>query len=207
MMRSNLVHNLVKIKAFTLLELLVALAIFAVIAVVAYTGLNTVLNVRTQTQSQVEQLAEIQMAALWLRRDMEQCIARSVRDEYGGKLPILQASSSYIEFTRAGWSNPLQRSRSSLQRVAYYLENNRLWRAHWQVLDRAQDSKPQVAAILSQVEELDFRFLDSELQWHDQWKEAEMGLQAIEVNLAITTLGKIRWLFQCSLPKQEEKEE
>lgn len=211
-MRFNLFNPLSKVKAFTLLELLVALSIFALIAVIAYTGLNTVLMTRTKTQLQAAQLAEIQMASLWLRRDMEQCVARTVRDNYGSALPLLQGETTAIELTRAGWQNPLQRTRSTLQRINYYLENSQLWRAYWQVLDRAQDSQPQVIAVLSQVEKLNFRFLDDKLQWHEQWLPTEFFLdntvekkistpilRAIEINLTIKELGEIRWLYQCQL--------
>jgi len=208
-MRFNFFNALPATKAFTLLELLVALTIFAVIAIVAYTGLNTVLTARMQTQIYTDQLAEIQIASLQLRRDMEQCVARTIRDEYGETLPALQASATTIELTHAGWKNPLQKTRSTLQRTRYYLENDKLWRASWQVLDRAQDSQPQITTILSHVDKLNFHFLDNTLKWYDQWIPTHFSadnsdnskpmLRAIELIVTLKTFGKIRWLYQCQL--------
>ncbi len=208
-MRFNFFNTLSTSKAFTLLELLVALTIFAIIAIVAYTSLNTALTARLQTQMYTEQLAEIQIASLQLRRDIEQCVARAIRDEYGETLPALQASATTIELTHAGWKNPLQKIRSTLQRTRYYLENDKLWRASWQVLDRAQDSQPQITMILSHIDKLNFRFLDNELKWHDQWVPTNFSadnsdnlkpiLRAIELTLTLKTFGEIRWLYQCQL--------
>jgi len=71
------------LQAFTLLELLVALAIFAIIAIMAYAGLNTILTARQQTDQHATQLAHLQLTYLWLGRDIEQLMKRAIRDQYG----------------------------------------------------------------------------------------------------------------------------
>ncbi|MBE9561308.1 MAG: prepilin-type N-terminal cleavage/methylation domain-containing protein, partial [Proteobacteria bacterium] len=85
---------------FTLLELLVALAIFAVIAAMAYSGLNTILTARLQIEQQAEQLASLQRIFIKLGHDIEQYIQRPIRNQYGDKEPSINGTNRQIEFTR-----------------------------------------------------------------------------------------------------------
>jgi general secretion pathway protein J len=195
---------------FTLIELLVALAIFAVIVVMAYGGLNTVLQVHSHLEQQGTQLAQLQIAFTWLERDIEQLIDRPIRDEYGDKQPAIQGTLHQLELTRAGWRNPAQQPRSTLQRVAYQLEDKILWRSYWQMLDRAQDSRPLKVDLLSNITELKLRYLESRLQWHEQWPPAAVletpaaeinnqlqpTLKAIEVTFTVVRWGQLTRLFR-----------
>ncbi|KHD07289.1 hypothetical protein PN36_19795 [Candidatus Thiomargarita nelsonii] len=184
-------------KGFTLLELLVALAIFALIAVMAYSGLDTILTARLQTDQHATQLARLQMAFIWLGRDIEQYIERPIRDQYGNSQPALQGTISHLELTRAGWRNPAQQQRSSLQRVAYHLENKILMRSYWSVLDRAQYARTFKMDLLNDVNEIELRYLDENLRWHEQWSSNEKGsLKAIEVTLTVLDWGRIIRLFR-----------
>jgi general secretion pathway protein J len=194
-------------QAFTLLELLVVLVIFTVIAVMAYGGLNTVLTTYQQTSQHATQLARLQMAFTWLRRDIEQHIKRPIRDQYGDLKPIMQGTISQLEFTRAGWRNPAQQKRSSLQRVTYHVAENILWRSYWWMLDRAQDAEPLKAALLENVQEIQFRYLDNNLRWQTQWLASEQltlapnqenlpQLRAIEVTLTVAGWGSLTRLFR-----------
>lgn len=158
---------------FTLLELLVALAIFAIIAVLAYGGLNTVLTVRAHTDAQAAQLRQLQMAFSRLQQDISQYVARPVRNAYGDSDPALLASATQLTLTRTGWTNPLAQPRSVLQRVQYRWQDETLWRDHWQVLDQAQDSSPYALPLLSPITAIEWQFLDQQLTWHRQWPPAK----------------------------------
>ncbi len=186
------------LQGFTLLELLVALAIFAVIAVMAYSGLDTILSAHFQTDQHATQLARLQMTFTWLRRDIEQHVERPIRDQYGDNQQALQGTMSQLELTRAGWRNIAQQQRSSLQRVAYHIEDQNLWRSYWWVLDRAQDTRPIRMNLLNDVDEIKLRYLDGGLQWHDQWPPltAHKTLKAVEVTLIVVGWGRIVRLFR-----------
>lgn len=191
-----------KTTGFTLLELLIAIAIFAVMASIAYTGLNTVFMIREQTQQQNEQLTKLQMAFIFLGRDLEQYVARPIRDQYGDRQFAFQADTQQFTLTRAGWRNPAQRPRSSLQRVQYYVEDQTLWRVYWMVLDRAQDSLPQRMPLITQVTALQLRFLDQNQKWQPTWptdlfqpQTEYQHPQAVEVVLQTERWGPIRRLF------------
>ncbi|MCK5720200.1 MAG: type II secretion system minor pseudopilin GspJ [Thiomargarita sp.] len=195
-------------KAFTLLELLVAMAIFAIISIMAYTGLNIVLATHYQTEQYATQQKQLAMAFNWLGRDIGQLVARPIRNQYGDKQAILQGSSSTLEFTRAGWNNPAKQKRSNLQRVAYIVEDRILWRLYWWVLDRAQDTTPYKVELLTNIDDFAWRYLDEQLVWHQQWLPLNtininqnlllLKPKAIEVSLTIENWGEITRLFATS---------
>ncbi len=181
---------------FTLLELLVALAVFAVIAVMAYSGLNTVLNAHFQIEQQAAQLASLQRVFSKLSYDIEQYIQRPIRNQYGDEESSINGTIEQIEFTRSGWRNPAQQNRSFLQRVAYHLQDTRLVRSYWFVLDRAQDSKPILMNLADNINGMQWYYLDDKLIWHEKWPNNSTQLKAIKIVLKIEGWGKIERLFQ-----------
>ncbi len=192
-------------RGFTLLEMLVAIAIFALVAIMAHTGLRSVLNNRLHVEQQADRLQQLQLAITLIGRDLVQAVPRPIRDEFGDRQPALQGGGSFgegrLELTHAGWRNPAGQPRSELQRVAYRLGEEGLERWSWQVLDRAQDSEPYRALLLDGVDELSFRFMDEQRQWHDHWPvealEGDLARlpRAIEVILQLDGRGTIRRLW------------
>lgn len=204
-----------KCRGFTLLEMLVAVAVFAVISVMAYAGLDTVLAAKAQTERHAQRLSELQMAMLMLERDIGQAVPRGIRDSYGDAQPPLLGGGdkqAAVEWTRAGWANPVGRVRSELQRVGYRVEDEQLVRDSWMVLDRAQDSEPYRAVLLEGVEALSVRFMDGQRQWQESWPSQSFAVQgvqggaapelplAIEVKLELADFGEIVRLFRVAEP-------
>lgn len=209
MPRTTVIYSSRKYAGFTLLELLVALSIFALLAAMAYGGLNIVLRERQATEQQAARLAQLQMTFLWLGRDLEQIVNRSIRDEYGDRQPALRGvefGRYRLELTRGGWRNPAGRARSNLQRMAYGLQDGELVRTYWNVLDRAQDSQPVETVLLDGVDKLELRFLDDKKQWRDTWPTTTADSEsagdkmplAIEVSLETEAEGRITRLFRVS---------
>jgi len=189
---------------FTLLELLVAMAIFALLSVMAYAGLSTVLNANQILETNMQRLTEVQRSVTLLSRDIRQTINRAIRDTYGDPKPPLIGATTLdtlgtpeIELTRTGYANPLGTQRSFLQRVAYHVEEETLYRHSWRVLDQAQDSEADKLAICHDVKSLELRYLDQEDTWHEQWPPSDPDYQgvtlpkAVEVSLEFTDWGKV----------------
>mgnify|MGYP001819309275 CR=1 FL=1 len=198
---------------FTLLELLVSMGIFALMAAMAYGGLNAIIKERQVTEEHAKRLAQLQTSFLWLGRDIEQTVNRRIRDEYGdSQLAMSSADVGHfqLEFTRGGWRNPAGRARSNLQRVAYSVRENKLIRSYWNVLDRAQDSKPLETVLLDGVNRMKLRFLSSDessgqskQEWGDSWPSNALGVQpsddpplAVEVILETEAEGRLTRLFR-----------
>ena len=193
-------------RGFTLLELIVALAIFAMMAAMAYGGLQSVLDTRQRTDEQAQRLNALLTTMTFLERDLEQAASRSIRDEFGDTQPPMMgdsnSASTRLELTRFGWSNPLKRERSTLQRVGYRLENGVLVRESWYALDRPPESKPVRADLLDHVSALRFRFMDKTGTWQESWPPttnqgslATFLPRAVEVTLTLDDWGEIRRLF------------
>lgn len=194
-----------KSAGMTLVEVLVALAVFATVSVLAFGGLNTVLKTRAGTDEFSKRLGDLQIAMTLLERDLIQAVNRPVRDEYGDPLPALIGGTGEIpgtlELTRAGYRNPAGLPRSNLQRVVWHLEDRVLERAYWSVLDRAQDSALHRVALVDEVDRIDMRFLDHQHEWKTSWPaettdDKPAGLpRAVEVTLELADWGSITRLF------------
>ena len=87
---------------FTLLELLIALAIFGLLSVMSYSGLTSVLDQHARTDAAADRLGELQKIYLLMQRDFEQIVARPVRSEYGDQLAAVEGGE-VLQFTRGGW--------------------------------------------------------------------------------------------------------
>ncbi len=151
-------------RGFTLIEVLIALAITAFVATIAYSGLSAVISGVESTRATATATYELDRAMMILSRDLRQFIERPIRDEFGQVEPAMQGgplARHLLSFTRAGWHNPNQHPRSNLQRVNYLVEEGALWRESYAVLDRVSDSKPQRVRLLDGVQEIRIGFLSS----------------------------------------------
>ncbi len=186
----------------TLVELIVAMTVFAVLSALAYGGLSSVIKTAERTQQQAERLAELQLAFSIIQRDLVQVTDRPIRDEYGDIQPALAYGNglTLLEFTKSGWRNPADQVRSSLQRVAYRLEDRRLQRLAWEHLDRAPNVQPFTADLLNEVDDIQMRFLDDRLSWQDTWPPVNVTgdlrlPRAVEITVTVPGFDDIVRLF------------
>lgn len=207
------------VAGFTLLEMIVVVGIFALLAAMAYGGLDAVLNLRRHVEGSLDRVEEYQKAYLRLREDFANAAARTVRDVDGSPLPVFMYDgyTRRIEFTRGGWSNPALLPRATLERVSYLFDDTRpgdkkLVRRSWRVLDRAPRTEPVDTPLLEQVEEIQWRFLDPNLQWQDGWPPPTLSTAvnpaanpaafatapplAVELKMRTRDWGEIRLLFR-----------
>ena len=73
------------------------------------------------------------------------------------------------ELTHAGWSNTAGQQRSTLQRVSYALVDDVLKRSYTTALDTVQGTKPQIQDLFGGVKTIQFRYLDGNQTWQNQW--------------------------------------
>ena len=142
---------------FTLIEVLIALAITAFVSVVAYTSISAALAGVESLRENAGRTYDINRTWMIISRDLRQLVQRPVRDEFGQEEPILAGGDLArfpLSFTRTGWHNPNRYPRSHMQRVNYRLEDEALWRDSYPVLDRAANTEPQTVKLLEGVEYL-----------------------------------------------------
>lgn len=187
---------------FTLLEVLVAIAVFTVVGILAMVGYNELVQQTTAARESMQRVRAVQMTMLRITQDFAQLEPRPVREAFGNQLQgcLIAARSGDMlaEFTRAGWTNPAGIQRPTLQRVAYRLENGKLIRSHWTVLDRTLASKPVETELLNNIRTVELRFMNRNGAWQEQWPGA--GVQsgnlderpiAVEVTMELEDWGRI----------------
>ncbi|NCT67181.1 MAG: type II secretion system minor pseudopilin GspJ [Rhodanobacteraceae bacterium] len=190
---------------FTLVELLVAVAVFAALAAAAWGGLDRLAQTRAALAAQQDRFAAVTRAVAALERDLRQAVARPVLGNAGETLPALSGRGDALELTRLGFANPRAEPRSHLERLGYALDRRDLRRARYAVLDRAPGSLPATTVLLEDAGELRLRYLGCDGSWRDAWPPAqalpcELGgvepagalPRAVEFRLAPAGLGEIR---------------
>ena len=163
-------------RGFTLIEMLIVFAVFAVIGVISSQIVSRVIDNQRVMRERGDRLAEVQRAMQIIQRDILQMTSRPVRDQLGDPLePMLIGADGLIEFTRLGWRNPLGLRRAEVQRVGYVTRDGDLYRAYWPVLDRTPDTEPVLQSLLGDVEQIEFFALDVGGNEHSFWPIASGG--------------------------------
>ena len=194
-----------RVQGFTLLEVLIAVAVFAVVGVMAYGGLQAVLTQQAIARDNADRFRALQFAVHQVSRDLLQLNPRPVReplgDGYRAALYSDPRGEVLLEFTRGGWTNPLGQPRAAVQRVAYALEEDRLLRRHWFVPDQTLGEEPVEREVLSGVQEVRLRFFGPG-GWSEEWPAGGAGGDpslrplAVEITLELEDWGEIRRLLE-----------
>jgi general secretion pathway protein J len=189
-------------RAFTLLEILVAISIFAVISAICYATLNRVMG--DSHLLDAERVKWTRLAVAWSAMEDDFSFARNrgIRDAIGETLPAFLGQPTdpravappTVEFTRGGLWVLSDSDKPQLARIDYRLRDHQLIRQTWPSLDRAPDAKPTDRVLLDGVDQLEIRFLDSTGKWLDHWPETAASAPlpaAVEVTLKTTAVGSI----------------
>ncbi|HEV7633670.1 MAG TPA: type II secretion system minor pseudopilin GspJ [Steroidobacteraceae bacterium] len=198
-------------RGFTLIELLVALFITAIVATLGYTAINQAVDNRQLVQQRQSRLVAVQATMRLFVQDFAQLAPRPVREPLGeGYQPALSTDSrsgALVTLTRGGWSNPAYVQRATLQRVRYVLQNGRLRREYWTVLDAGLDPPPRSRELLDRVKSVSVRYMDDGRTWRDQWpppvltsaptpRDLRWRPIAVEVTLELEDWGKLVRLIE-----------
>jgi general secretion pathway protein J len=185
---------------FTLVELLVALAIFALISVAGVMLLRSGSDTQLAVKDRLQDLSRTNRLYNALEGDLAQAVVRPVRDQAGQPVPAFTATDTatpdaLFGFVRAGWSNYDEAPRAGLQRVAYMLEANALKRLSWPMLDGAAPT--DAATLVENVTSAQVRFRDEKGAWRSDWTatNADALPRAVELRLTIEGKPEQRMLF------------
>ncbi len=194
-------------RGFTLIEVLVALAVFGVLSALAYMTLGQTLSNADMLTERMNRLQAIQRTMNFLSTEFMQAAPRSIRADLGQFEPALQssfASDFALQITHGGWPNSAGVPRSTQQRTAYRVEEEELVRYHWNVLDRTANNVPVATILLDDLESLTFRFLQFDGEWVDQWppvsvqsaSNTTMLPRAVEITLVLPDHGERRRIVE-----------
>jgi len=172
----------------TLIELIVAVALLALVTVMGYRGLDSMMRANDRTLAESERWRAITLLLERLGADLSQPAHRPVRGAAGESLPewwgrVLsepEGPDAQIEFSRK--SAP---GRDDL-RLGYRLRGGNVELLMWNVLDRAPSSQPEVYPLLRDVSALRFRYLDANGSWQAQWPVTQIQAPPRAVSVEIT---------------------
>ena len=168
-------------RGFTLIEVVIAMFIAAIMFAIGYSAINQALRDRDALVVSQERVTEIQRGMRIVAQDFAQAVARPARDTSGtGQLmPAMTAGGSsdvLLTFTRAGWSNPAGIQRPAEQRVRYRFFDGALVREHWLSVDPALNTEPRQRTLLTRVTAVEIRFLDPvSRRWRTDWQAGANG--------------------------------
>jgi general secretion pathway protein J len=202
---------------FTLVEVMIAIFIAAVMFAIGYRALNQGLTSNEALKVSQARVTEIQRGMRVIAQDFAQLAARAARDTQGNGqlLPAISADNrdnTLVVFSRTGWSNPAGVQRPAEQRVRYRFVDGTLLREHWLALDAALATEPRQRILLTRLKTVEIRFLDpASRTWHTDWPLLapsgpvvpasidEVLLPrplAIELTLVLEDWGRIQRVFE-----------
>ncbi len=184
-------------RGYTLIEILVAVAIFSVLSLAAYSALDGLSEANRASEQHADRLAELQVMLARLSLDVHSLVGRpqfeGLPSNSGGDLVGFATRLSGV---RSGWANPLNQPRADLQRFMWRFSGETLERLHWPSLydDRAS---AQIDLVFDDLQMVSFRYLDRSSVWRDRWVAGEgEGLpRAIELTLDHGQFGRLRRLW------------
>lgn len=200
--------KLASARGFTLIEVMVAMAIFGVMTVLAYMSLGQTLANAALLTARMDRLQAIQRTMRFIGNDLLTAAPRPVRSELGDAyLPAMQvtASNDYLlAITHGGWPNPAGLPRSTMQRSVYLLQEDKLLRVYNTVLDATYSNNAIATEILDGVVSLEFRLIQDNLETINQWpplaaqgaSALQLRPRAVEIILTLEDEGEIRRIIE-----------
>ncbi|ADM09777.1 general secretion pathway protein J [Parvularcula bermudensis HTCC2503] len=201
-------------RGLTLIELLVALGIFAAISAAMVGTMDLATGAKERTETVAEQLKGVERMRGILRADLQQIVVRPVREpDFAAPVPVIlggldaqtvfpegeEGEVVHLAFVTNGWSNPGYREpRASLQRVIYLSRGGRLIRRTRPYLDALRETPSRDQILLSGAEDIAFSFPGATLgTWVPDWSESgsTIQLKAVRVRTVLPELGAIDHQF------------
>ncbi|WP_282178008.1 type II secretion system minor pseudopilin GspJ [Vibrio nereis] len=193
-------------RGFTLIEVLVAIAIFASLSVGAYQVLNQVQRSNELSMERSERLKTLQRALVFLNNDFRQMALRKTRTD--GEEPssqlihwqdyLLDSDAKGVMFARAGWHNPEQQfPRGEVTKVGYRIKDDQLERLWWRYPDTPAGQQMLVMPLIDKLKAFNLRFYDGK-EWKGNWENSNTLPHAVTVELELEDYGKIERVYLIS---------
>ena len=190
-------NNRILILGFTLIEMLIAIAIGAGISVMAYTALTGAIRADEKVSEVTKTLDEVDRVWQYMASDFLYAVPRIWRDLRGSEksaligvgddrlsqsdLLIVGEEDYLVQFIRGNRENLINQARSDLYMVGYRLTLDSdtnlktLWRDTWAPVDGAESVKIRQRQLLEGIDTLSIAYLPASFSdyapesWLQQW--------------------------------------
>ena len=186
-------------RGFTLIELMIALLIFGLLASAGVMLLSGSVSAQGAVKQRLEDMALVQRASAAISADLAQAVPRISRNDEGLSVPAFWGQRApeqpLVRFVRTGWSNLDNAPRSTLQKVEYWIKDGRLERVTYPMLDGGVSNPP--ATLFNDVTILHLRYRDEKGIWRDDWQPAgpDQLPRAVEMRITHASQPPLTMLF------------
>lgn len=190
-------------RAFTLVELLVAVAIFAVLSAMGWKVFDYIVTVKERNTQHEQRLSELQHAYQQILKDSLQ-IAPVTASQSDEVQPALVLNNGRLSFTKTGVTDPLQQGIPPTERIEYYYNTAEqvLYRLKYPNIHQHGGEQPLQSVLLTQVESFELNILNPEAQniWpHPQTDRQDVQQlkilpKGIQVKLTVHDVA-YEWIF------------
>jgi len=189
-----------KSAGFTLIEVMVAVSVFALISVASFAAINNVLTAREIIEDKQANLLSLQRSHTFLKNDIRYAVKRAIRDEFGDVQPpmVIDNGGNLLSLTAL---YPDQNNLGKLKRIVWRLEDDNLWRDEYLVLDRSFAPDRNSRLILADIEELTIHHYadqDGQVQRSANWDSSDDIPLAIEIDFLLSSKQRYLWRFGSS---------
>lgn len=170
---------------FTLMEVLVALVIVALMSGIAYRGLTALLDTRVRLVEENRKWRDIALLFARIENDVGSTVSRPIRDSnnllappFVGKPDPVGKVDAHLVLSRMGVADQ-SGNLSDVQRVGFRLSKEGVVeQLLWPVLDQAPRSEPAVIELLRGVKEFELRYFDDLGVLQPRWPLSGSGQAA-----------------------------
>ncbi|HHW52102.1 type II secretion system minor pseudopilin GspJ [Acinetobacter towneri] len=190
-------------KGFTLVELLVAIAIFAVLSALGWKVFDYLAKVKDRNAMHEANLEQLQESYQQILRDTMQAVPLTANVK-GQQQPALVLQNGRFNFSKTGVTDPLQQGISPHERVEYQYraDEKKLYRLKYRNLHQTGNDQPESSVMLDEVEAFEIMVLNpNELS---SWPESSIDPQqteqlrllpkGIKINLTVRDV-QYEWIF------------
>jgi len=179
-------------QGFTLIELLIALTIFAMLSAAGVLLLGNAVSAQGAVKQHLDAQGDLLRVVALIESDMAQAVPRISRTESGTLAPAFFARTPsneepFVQFVRGGWANMDNAPRPALQKVEYWLREGRLERRTYPMVDGAEGSEP--ALLVEEVSSLQLSFRGPDGAWIEEWQQPRPLAMPVALRMVVTRAG------------------
>ncbi len=190
-------------RGFTLIEIMVALMIFALLSGVGYRGLDAVLRAKARVDEESARWRDLALTFVNIQQSLASSVERPVRDRSGnvaapfvGAASVRNEDEAPLVFTRMGYADQ-RGTLGDLQRIGYRVRQQRLEQLVWPVLDQAPTTEPEAFELIDGIASLSLRYMSRDGAWLTSWPAAGATAlpAAVEFSLTLTSGEPMKRVF------------
>lgn len=192
-----------KRSGFTLVELLVAIAIFAVLSALGWKVFDYLIKIKERNTQHEQRLGQLQEAYQQVLRDTVQIVPITA-NVAGQVQPAVMLQNGQLTFSKAGVTDPLMQGIPPEERVEYIYkaDEKKLYRYKYKNLNQTGNDQPETSVLLDSVDQFQIMLLNPNemAQWpevvlsENDVTQAKILPHGLKINLTVNEVSYV-WVF------------